>query len=153
MSKDNELLNIKETNDIFCDVCNIIDVAQKVAHIAVNTTLIQRNWLLGKRIAEEELKGKNRAEYGKEIIKELSRKLNNHYGNGFAERSLYYFEKFYKLFPDILHSLSAESYPLLTWTHYRILLQVEDTQVRNWYENEAHKENWSFRTLQRNVSS
>ena len=149
----NDLLNLKMSKDIYGDFCNIIDCAQQSAYASVNVILIQRNWLLGKRITDEELNGENRANYGDEIIKELSKRLNSHYGRGFSERSLYYYERFYKEFPEILHSLSAESFPLLSWSHYRILLQVKDPEAKKWYMNEAYKYNWGIRTLQRNISS
>ena len=68
-------------------------------------------------------------------------------------RNLYYFLKFYKTFPNILHSLNAKSNILLSWTHYKTLLQVEDEKAREWYEKEATKQTWSVRTLQRNISS
>ena len=143
----------KATDNILSDVCYIIDSTQKIAFNAINLALIQRNWYLGKRIAEEELKGKDRAEYGAEIIKTLAKFLTNIYGKGFTPRQLYNYESFYKTFPQILHSLSAKSYPLLSWTHYRILLQVKDPTARDWYAKEAHNETWNVRTLQRNIDS
>ena len=67
--------------------------------------------------------------------------------------SLYKFVRFYKAFPDILDSPSPKSAQLLSWTHYRILLQVEDEKARAWYAREATTQTWSVRTLQRNISS
>ena len=122
----NELIEYKNTDNIVKDACKIIDSAQKVAYKAVNSTLVIRNWLLGKRICEEELKGENRADYGTEILKKLSKELKKEYGKGFELRNLYYFLQFYKTFPNILHSANAKSNILLSWTHYKILLQVED---------------------------
>ena len=110
---------------------------RKYAYNAINIALVQRNWLLGKRIAEEELQGENRAKYGEEIIETLSKELTKIYGKGFDYSSLYKYSKFYKLFPEILDSLSPESYPILSWTHYRVLLQVENNDARNWYMKEA----------------
>ena len=62
-------------------------------------------------------------------------------------------QSFYKAYPDIFHTVSGKSFPLLSWSHYRVLLQVEDAKAREWYEKEAAKEAWSVRTLQRNISS
>ena len=144
-------MDVKLGKDLFIDSCQIIDTAKKVAYNSVNVTLVQRNWLLGKRI-QEEILSENRAEnYGKELIKDLSKKLTEQYGKGFTDTSLYYFIQFYKYYPNIFHSVSGES--LLSWTHYRTLLQVDDKKARIWYENEAKNENWSIRTLQRNISS
>ena len=143
----------KVTDNILSDVCYIIDSSQKIAFNAINLALIQRNWYLGKRIAEEDLKGKDRAEYGIEIIKSLSKSLTDIYGKGFNVRQLYYCESFYKTFPEILHTVCAKSYPLLSWSHYRILLQVKDSTARDWYAKEALRETWNVRTLQRNIDS
>jgi len=149
----NELLKYVKTGSVFEDACNIIETAQKVAYSAVDLTLVQRNWLLGKRIADEELNGESRAEYGAEVIKKLSKDLNAQYGKGYTKTNLYNFYSFYKMYPEIFHSESGKSNVKLSWTHYRVLLQVKDEIAREWYENEALKETWSVKTLQRNISS
>ena len=149
----NELLKYVKTGSVFEDACNIIETAQKVAYSAVNLTLVHRNWLLGKRIVEEELNGESRAEYGAEVIKKLSKDLNAQYGKGYTKTNLYNFYSFYKMYPEIFHSESGKSNVKLSWTHYRVLLQVKDEIAREWYENEALKETWSVKTLQRNISS
>ena len=114
---------------------------------------MQRNWLLGYRIAQEELKGEERSEYGKGIIKKLADELTASYGRGFDFGSLYKYCRFYKLYPEILDSVSPKSGTLLSWTHYRVLLQIEDKTARDWYTKEAANQTWSVRTLQRNISS
>ena len=73
--------NFHKTDNILNDVQTIIEVSQKEAYRSVNTILSQRNWLIGYRIAEEELAGEERAEYGAEVIKKLSRELTKRYGN------------------------------------------------------------------------
>ncbi|MCR4647890.1 MAG: DUF1016 N-terminal domain-containing protein, partial [Lachnospiraceae bacterium] len=95
---------------------------------SVNVVLVLRNWLLGKRIAEEELKGEGRAEYGMKLVENLSKSLSEKYGNGFTKRSLYKYLQFYKYFPQIVPSVTAQSSndlivpsvtaQLLSWTHY-----------------------------------
>ena len=141
------------TKDIVSDLCQIIDSAQKSAYQAVNYTLVRRNWLIGRRIMEEELKGTERAEYGGQIIVRLAKELTLKYGKGFNKTNLYYFYMFYKEYPEIFHSPSGKSIMTLSWTHYRVLLQVEDKKARAWYEQEALSQTWSVRALQRNVSS
>ena len=148
----NELLKYVKTGSVFEDACNIIETAQKVAYSAVNLTLVHRNWLLGQRIVEEELEGKRSERYGKEIIASLSEELTKEYGKGFDKSSLYKFARFYQMYPKIVDSASPQS-GLLSWTHYRVLIQVEDSEARKWYENEALRETWSVKTLQRNISS
>ena len=162
---------------LFHDVCIIIDEAQKVAYRQVNETLIKRNWLLGLRIQHEVLKDK-RAEYGEQVVKVLAKELTAKYGEGFTWRNLYNYVDFYSTYngfflkdngdsvndQTILHALSAKSedifYALrakspirLSWTHYRIILQENNKEARDWYEQEAAREMWGTRTLQRNVSS
>lgn len=79
--------------------------------------------------------------------------LTAEYGKGFTKTNLYNFYSFYKEYPEIFQTLSGKSSKLLSWSHYAILLQVNDRQARAWYEKEAAEQTWSVRTLQRNVSS
>lgn len=163
------------------DACNIIEQAQRIAYNSVNVTLVKRNWLLGMLIHKEIL-NEQRAGYGEQIIKELARELTRQYGDGFRQANLYHFVSFYNCFPNIFHAVSGKSAEgstsnnfyavsrktsnvllldtllsetplLLSWTHYRILLQEQNKDARDWYEREAAKEMWSTRTLQRNISS
>lgn len=150
---ENPLVRFEKTDDIVKDMCEIIESAQKAAHQTVNTILVQRNWLIGYRIAEEELGGSDRAEYGAGIIAKLAKKLTAEYGKGFTKTNLYNFYMFYREYPEIFHSVGGKSNQLLSWTHYRILLQVNDKKARDWYEKEAIDHAWSVRTLQRNISS
>ena len=145
--------NFVKTDDILKDMCGIIESSQKAAYQAVNIALVQRNWLLGYRIAEEELGGQERSEYGLQVIKKLSKELTNRYGKGYDRGTLYRCLKFYKMFPEIVATLGQQSGAILSWSHYRILLQVEDKKARDWYEKEAAEQAWSVRTLQRNISS
>ena len=159
----NELIKYQTTDDLVGDAASIIESAQKVAFRSVNVVLVLRNWLLGKRIYEEEMKGTDRAEYGMEIVKNLSESLTSKYGKGFNKRSVYKFQQFYKYFPDIVRSVTAQSdeneivlsatAQLLTWTHYEKLLQVNDKEAREWYAKEAFEQTWSVRTLQRNIAT
>ena len=86
------------------------------------------------------MKGNDRADYGIELIKKLSKELTKEYGKGFDRSNLYRFLNFYKNFPQIVDALSRQSGMLLSWTHYRTLLQVFDKQARDWYEKEAFEQ-------------
>lgn len=145
--------NFVKTDDILKDMCGIIESSQKAAYQAVNTLLVQRNWLIGYRIAEEELGGDERSEYGLEVIKKISKELTQRYGKGYDRSNLYHCLKFYKTFPEIVDTACRQSGVLLSWSHYRTLLQVKDPEARDWYEKEAAEQTWSVRTLQRNISS
>ena len=107
-----------KSDDILKDMCGIIESSRKAAYQAVNTALVQRNWLIGYRISEEELQGEDRAEYGANIIKRLAKELTAEYGKGYAKSNLYSFYSFYKTFPNIFQTLSGKSVPLLSWSHY-----------------------------------
>ena len=155
---------------IFGDSCAIIKEAQNRAFHAVNTALTIRNWLLGERISREHLGEDGRADYGKNIMKSLASMLSEKFGKGFDISALYQYVKFYTLFPDILDAvrpksgivdavrpkfeiLSTSNQKLLPWTLYRELIRVENDEARKWYEKEAAKEVWSYRTLHRNIAS
>lgn len=131
----------------------IIEDARIKAYRQVNESLVRRNWELGQIIAEEELNGEDRAKYGASVIKELSKRLTAAYGKGFSKSYLYSFVQFYKTHPSIFQSPIGKSDKLLSWTHYYILTQELNDDARCWYEGEAATQNWSARTLQRNVSS
>lgn len=146
-----KISNLNQTDDIYSDISNLIEKSNHIAYQTVNFILIQRNWLIGKRINDEELKDSRKENYGLEIIKSLSKKLTEKYGKGFGRVSLYNFLSFYKTYPNIFQTLSGQS--CLSWSHYLILLQIDDTKARTWYEKEAQEQSWSVRTLQRNVST
>lgn len=152
MKQEIKIPKTSNSHDIFKDVQSIIEQTRSNAYQAINVAMVQRNWLLGKRISDEELQGENRAEYGKEIIKRLSDYLSNLYGKGFTKSNLYQFVQFYKCFPEIFHAVSGKS-DILSWTHYRALLRVTDKEARDWYLREAIDETWSARTLDRNIAS
>ena len=98
----------QETDGLYQDACTIIEQAQAVAYRAVNEVLIKRNWLLGMRIQREVLKDK-RAEYGEQVVKNLSIALVNKYGKGFQLANLYHFIAFYNYFPSIFYAVSGKS--------------------------------------------
>ena len=107
---------------------------------------------MGKRIAEEELRGDVRAAYGRSQLSNLAKALTEKYGRGFDASNLYRYLAFFKRF-KILDTVCPKSGMCLGWSHYRVLLQVEDDLALRWYLDEAAAETWSVRTLQRNISS
>jgi len=109
--------NIKET---YVNIRNIlIEARTKVTH-TVNFAMVQAYWSIGRIIVEEEQKGKNKANYGSYLIKELSKKLTDDFGKGFTPTNLKYIRRFYLIFPNS-HTLSDQ----LSWSHYRLLLKVK----------------------------
>ena len=82
-----------------------------------------------------------------------SKDLTKRYGKGYDRSNLYHCLRFYKTFPEIVDTVCRQSGNLLSWSHYRVLLQVSDKKARDWYEKEAAEQTWSVRTLQRKISS
>ena len=152
MSKENEF-NFLASSDIFADMQQIIEQSRNDAYKAINVTLLKRNWLIGYRIEQDVLQNAGRAEYGLQVIKKIAKYLTDKYGKGFTQANIYKFYSFYKEYPSILYSLSIKSEHLLSWTHYRVLLNVSDKNARAWYEKEAYEQTWSVRTLQRNIDT
>ncbi|MBD5218711.1 MAG: DUF1016 domain-containing protein [Bacteroidales bacterium] len=157
---DKAVLPATGIDNIFQRASNIVENARSDAYSYINETLVRRNWLLGKLIAEEELLGEERATYGLNVIKNLSQRLSAQFGKGFTRRDLYHYLTFFKAYSNLfqsteakVYSASTQSHILLSWTHYRTLLQELNTDARNWYEREAAEQSWSVRILQRNISS
>ena len=149
----NAMMEIKPTNDIIYDMQMIIETAQRQAYNAVDVLLVQRNWLIGSRIAAEAIGADDRAKYGAEIIKKLSKELSKKYGKGFDRSNLYNCLRFYNMYPQIVDTVCRQSQIALSWSHYRALLTVEDSVAREWYEKEANEQGWSVRTLRRNIET
>lgn len=164
----NDLIIYKKTTDLYSDTVNIIEQSQKAAYRSVDHILIIRNWLLGYRIAEAELSGESRAQYGEKQVEVLAEQLQKKYGKGYSRRSLYEFLRFYRCFPEIVHMINAQldnnykdqivhtssaQFNGISWSHYRKLMQVEDRIARDWYQKETIEQGWSVITLQRNISS
>jgi predicted nuclease of restriction endonuclease-like (RecB) superfamily len=105
-------------------------------------------WKIGKRIFEEEQAGKDRADYGKYIIKLLAEKLQPEFGSGFSYRNLNWYRQFFRTFP-IVSALRTQ----LNWTQYKVLLSIENEDKRNFYIAESIKNHWSSRQMERQVNS
>ena len=145
-------MNNKLTSpNLFSDVCGIIEQGRQQAYAAVNKSMIETYWNIGKRIVEEEQSGKERAEYGEEIINNLSTQLTHAYGKGFSSRYLRSFRRFYLLIDD--YEIWKSRFPNLTWTHIFKVLRIDDETAMRWYLETASKEMWSVRTLDRNKPS
>ena len=141
-------LEIKK--DIYKEIHELLSKARQNIISNINSTMTKTYFLIGKRIVEEEQNGNKRAEYGKNLIKILSEKLTKEFGKGFSETNLEQMRKFYVRY-SIPQTLSAEF--KLSWSHYLILMRIEDIGTRNFYEIEAIQNNWSLRELKRQVNS
>ena len=143
-------MDIEIKKDIYDEIRNLLKEARKSIVSNINTTMTKTYFLIGKRIVEEEQNGNERATYGKNLIKNLSKKLTNEFGKGFSERNIEQMRKFYKTY-SIPQTLSAEF--KLSWSHYLILMRMENIEERNFYEIESIQNNWSLRELRRQIDS
>lgn len=135
--------------DFVQEIKRIVTQARQKAYTAINSAMVEAYWQMGKRIVEQEQQGKDRADYGAQLLKSLSKELTAEFGKGFSVSSLYYYRQFYQTFPEIF----ATPWRILTWSHYKRLLQVTNTDARMWYLKEAAGQMWSYRTLDRNIGS
>jgi|CXWL01.1.fsa_nt_gi predicted nuclease of restriction endonuclease-like (RecB) superfamily len=165
----------RTTSSLYHRISQIIENARGNIVRAVNTEMVQAYWLIGREIVQEEQKGQQRADYGRQIIENISVRLTDRYGDGWSSSHLWHVRQFYLAYQDyslpdnlvndksgkILHAVRAESgrkirYALrseLTWTHYRIPMRVDNSQARSFYEIECAKNHWSARELERQKGS
>ena len=182
-------LSLDEKNEVFfVEIRRIVDSARSRAYAAVNSAMVEAYWLIGKRIVEREQQGEDRATYGQNLIKELSKRLVQEYGAGFSVVNLKNMRFFYLTFRPTLNSdtdkqlekghavralfktddparkvcavrnLSDDVSQIpylgrLSWTHYRAIMRVDSEAARRWYLREAAENQWSSRTLDRNIAT
>ena len=139
------------SNNYINEVKEILKSARQKAYNTINSVMVEAYWKIGRRIVEEEQNGKERAEYGKEILKNLSKELTEEFGKGFGERNIRNIRQFYVIFSDYEKWKSLIS--KLTWTHIQKVLKVSDEKARIFYLTEAAENMWSVRTLDRNIST
>ena len=132
---------IQEIKDV------IISSRKKVAY-EVNNTMLYAYWNVGRIIVENEQNGNIKAEYGKQILKELSKELRKILGSGFSVSNLQYMRRFYLEYPK-QQTLSVK----LSWSHYCELLSINNIEERNFYEKECINSNWSVRELKRQLET
>ncbi|MCI8920042.1 MAG: DUF1016 domain-containing protein [Eubacterium sp.] len=134
--------------DIYSEIKETLLLSRNQAYNAVNFAMVQAYWQIGRIIVEHEQNGNVRADYGKSVLQELSGRLTKDFGKGFSVRTLQQMKKFYLVFPNT-NALRSQ----LTWTHYRLLLSVENERARQWYMDEAIASAWSSRQLERQIST
>ncbi len=136
------------SNSFVSEIKTIIGQARTIAVRSVEFYRVEMYWKLGERIFEEEQHGKERADYGSYLIRGLAEHLAPDYGTGFSVRTLEQSRQFYRTFP-IANALRSQ----LNWMQYRMLIQIEDTSKREYYELEAVKNAWTGRELERQINS
>ena len=139
------------SNNYINEIKRILKNARQKAYTAVNSAMVEAYWEIGRRIVEEEQNGKETAEYGKEILQNLSKELTEEFGKGYSYRTLREIRQFYLMFSDFekWRTVSAK----LTWSHFQKVLRVSNEKARIFYLTEAAENMWSVRTLDRNIST
>ena len=140
MDKNNQIISVSFVQDIK----TIIGQAQTQTVRSVEFYRVQMYWKLGERIFTEEQQGKERADYGTYLIRNLAKELEPEFGSGFSYRQLNWCRQFYRTFP-IVNALRSQ----LNWSQYRMLTYIEDDSKREYYELEALKNSWTGRELER----
>ena len=128
----NDIQKIQEINNLYSEVCEIITTARQNAVRSVDFCRVQMYWQIGRRIQEEVQKGKERADYGSFLLKNLALKLEPEYGSGFSVRQLERSRQFYRMYPNA-SALRSQ----LNWTQYKQLIAIADNYKREYYELEA----------------
>lgn len=137
-----------QNDDLYLKIKNILQSARDNTYRHINFVMVEAYWNIGKQIVEDEQNGKDRAEYGSYLIKELSSRLTKDFGKGFTTTNLKMMRQFYQAFPNS-HTLCDQ----LSWSHYRLIMRVENPQARLWYTAESTKANWSVRALERQIGT
>lgn len=123
------------------DIQDIVDTAMLNKQTIGNLALTTSYWTIGKRLIQDEQQGESRAAYGQKTLNRLAEDLNNLYGKGFGRANLKYMRQFYKAYKK------SEIISNLNWSHYKILLQIEDKKLRNELEGKIVRSRWSQRQL------
>ena len=145
-----KVTELPESQLLYTDVCHIIDETRTRVAVYVNAEVCHTNWLIGKRIKEDILYNK-RAEYGKQVVKELSQRLSERYGKGWSEKTLRHCLRAAETFSesDIVYAVRRQ----FSWTHLRSIMFLEDPLARKFYMQMCCYEHWDTRTLDKKIES
>ena len=138
----------KNSTTFYNDMREIILIAQNNAIRTVEYNRMMMYWYLGERIFVEEQRGKDRAEYGEYLIRDLSKDLEAEFGSGFSMRQLERARKFYRTYPAV-----TSVRPQLNWSQYRLLISIDDDYKREYYELESVNNGWTGRETERQINS
>lgn len=139
---------LEENNKMVHEITELVNEVKYNLSKEINNKIVYVYWNIGRIIVSNENEYNNRLEYGKEIIKGLSKELTKYLGKGYSYTNLKYMRIFYKTYPDF-KKISSD----LTWTHYSELIIIKDDSKRNFYEKECINAHWSVRELQRQLDT
>jgi predicted nuclease of restriction endonuclease-like (RecB) superfamily len=138
----------KQDEHFFSEIRHILIQARQKAYSTANFIMVEAYWQVGKLIVEQEQHGEKRADYGSYLLRQLAVELSNEFGKSFDERELRRIRQFY-----IVFSIRDTLRPELSWSHYRLLIRIPESDKRNYYLNEAANCAWSSRTMERQINS
>lgn len=136
------------TNSMMNEIRELLLNARQRVAVQVNTELLSTYWNIGRIIVEHEQENKERADYGKQALKKLSKELTNEFGKGFSVSNIQFMRRFYQTY-QIQQTVSVK----LSWSHYCELLTISDADERSFYEKETINAGWSVRELKRQIST
>lgn len=139
---------LENNNKIINEITELVNNAKNNLASEINKSVIYVYWNIGRIIVSNENEYNNRLEYGKEVLKGLSKELTKYLGKGYSVSNLKYMRMFYKAYPEF-KKLSNK----ITWSHYLELMIITDIDKRNFYEKECINSNWSVRELQRQLDT
>lgn len=149
MNTENKMLSIsKNYHALISDISSLLEQGRTKVAQTTNTILVQTYWLIGRHIVEFEQNGKEKSEYGSDLLNRLSKDLTQRYGKGFGRSNLFYMRKFYQSFPN-----SGTLSHKLSWSHYYEILKADSPLEIGFYTKQAENENWSVRELKRQMQS
>ncbi|MHB1463179.1 MAG: PDDEXK nuclease domain-containing protein [Armatimonadota bacterium] len=143
-----EIIPTTTMDGLLTQLRGLIQDSRQQALRAVDVVQVRTCWEVGRHIVEYEQGGADRAQYGQKLLLRLAERLTDEFGSGFDQRNLRHMRSFYQEFP-IWYAVRTE----LSWTHYRTILRVDDPNAREWYMDEAATQNWSTRTLERQIGT
>lgn len=167
MARNDATLKALEYKPFYEGIVELLDDARRAAGRAVNSIITTAYWEVGRRIVEEEQRGRRKAGYGDQLISQLASDLTARFGRGFSRTNVFQMRQFYLAYKEIVQTPSGQSpaaakiqtasgslpdFPL-SWSHYVRLLSVQDLPGRRFYEDEALRAGWSVRQLDRQIAS
>ncbi len=144
----NKVINHEGMSDIILQIRAVLELARTNVAREVNTELLNTYWNIGRIICQYEQSVPDRADYGKQTLKELAKQLTREFGKGFSVSNIQFMRRFYQTY-EIQQTVSVK----LSWSHYCELLSISDSDKRSFYEKEALNSAWSVRELKRQIES
>jgi len=171
-----QIAKTQNYSNLIAELAALIEQGRKTVVRYINTALVATYWLIGRRIVEYEQKGKERAEYGEAVLRRISEDLTRKYGKGFSFPQMKNIRQFYLTNSEKGYTLSSQSHQIeqsdtvphraeivtfntltgkffLSWSHYCLLMRIDESFQREFYEAECIRGNWSVRQLDRQIQS